>query len=122
MSFRGLLVWQAFPVKEENASLCRTSPLLHGKPLPMRYDASLPASERKRHGVFYTPEPVVRYLLRATAPAGPVADLSCGDGAFLVEAARAGLPVMGIERDPEALARAEAALAASGAERRLHCG
>lgn len=88
----------------------------------MRYDASLPASERKRHGVFYTPEPVVRYLLLATAPAGPVADLSCGDGAFLVEAARAGLPVMGIERDAEALTRAEKALAALGVERRLHCG
>ena len=88
----------------------------------MRYDASLPATERKRHGVFYTPEPVVRYLLRATAPAGPVADLSCGDGAFLIEAARAGLPVMGIERDAEALARAEAALAGVQAERRLHCG
>jgi len=88
----------------------------------MRYDASLSSTERKRHGVFYTPAPVVRYLLRATAPVGPVADLSCGDGAFLVEAARAGLPVMGIERDPEALAHAETALAALGAERSLHCG
>ncbi|MHB0936917.1 MAG: Eco57I restriction-modification methylase domain-containing protein [Armatimonadota bacterium] len=88
----------------------------------MRYDASLTADERKRHGVFYTPESVVRYLLRATAPRGPVADLSCGDGAFLVEAARAGLPVMGIDRDAEALARAEEALANLNAERRLYCG
>lgn len=76
------------------------------------YDASLSAAERKRHGVFYTPEPVVRYLLRATAPRGPVADLSCGDGAFLAEAARAGHPVMGIDRDPDALARAESRLRA----------
>jgi len=88
----------------------------------MSYDAGLPVAERKRHGVFYTPEPVVRYLLRATAPRGPVADLSCGDGAFLIAAARAGLPVMGIERDAEALARAEAALAAENARRWLHCG
>jgi SAM-dependent methyltransferase len=87
--------------------------------MSMRYDAGLPVAERKRHGVYYTPEPVVRYLLRATAPRGPVADLSCGDGAFLVEAARAGLPVMGIERDTEALIRAEAALTALGARHRL---
>jgi len=88
----------------------------------MRYDASLPVDERKRHGVFYTPEPVVSYLLRATAPRGPVADLSCGDGVFLTAAARAGLPVMGIERDAEALARAETVLAAANAWRWLHCG
>lgn len=86
------------------------------------YDTSLPTAERKRHGVFYTPEAVVRYLLRVTAPRGPVADLSCGDGAFLLEAARAGLRVMGIERDAEALARAEAELAPLGVERRLICG
>jgi len=98
---------------------------MHGKgkhSMTTRYDASLPVAERRRHGVFYTPEPVVRYLLRATAPRGPVADLSCGDGAFLVAAAREGLPVMGIERDPDALARAEEALDALGARRQLHCG
>jgi SAM-dependent methyltransferase len=77
-----------------------------------RYDATLTTAERKRHGVFYTPAPVVRYLLRATAPAGAVVDLSCGDGGFLVAAAEAGCPVMGVEQDAAALARAEAALAA----------
>jgi len=88
-----------------------------------RYDTTLSVAERKRHGVFYTPEPVVRYLLRATAPAGPVADLSCGDGAFLLEAARLGHPVLGIERDPLALARAAEALADVPIDRQWwHCG
>ncbi len=88
-----------------------------------RYDTTLTIAERKRHGVFYTPDPVTRYLTRATAPAGPVADLSCGDGAFLVEAARLGWPVMGIDRDPAALACAEAELAPYPADRRrLICG
>ena len=68
-----------------------------------RYDATLSTTERKRHGVFYTPLSVVRYLLRVTAPVGPVADLSCGDGAFLTEAAALELPVMGIEQDAAAL-------------------
>jgi len=74
------------------------------------YDTTLPLAERKRRGAFYTPEPVVRYLLRATAPRGAVADLSCGDGAFLRAAAAAGLRVLGIDQDAEALARARAAL------------
>ena len=88
-----------------------------------RYDASLSVDERKRHGVFYTPEPVVRYLLHATAPVGPVADLSCGDGAFLVEAAQAGYPVMGIDRDPKALKQARAHLKSFPKKRwKLHCG
>jgi len=90
--------------------------------MSLSYDAGLPVDERKRHGVFYTPEPVVRYLLRATAPAGVVADLSCGDGAFLVEAARAGWPVMGIDRDEKAVALAEARLAAFSVPRALQCG
>jgi hypothetical protein len=88
-----------------------------------RYDATLSVAERKRHGVFYTPETVVRYLLRATAPRGPVADLSCGDGVFLAAAAAAGHHVMGIERDPAALARAEEHLAwYPPAEWSLQCG
>lgn len=88
-----------------------------------RYDTSLPPDERKRHGVFYTPDPVVRYLLRATAPAGPVADLSCGDGAFLVQAAQAGFPVMGVDRDVQALEQAAAHLSAFPQQTcHLHCG
>ncbi|MHB9131118.1 MAG: Eco57I restriction-modification methylase domain-containing protein [Armatimonadota bacterium] len=88
-----------------------------------RYDAGLPTAERKRHGIFYTPDPVVRYLLRATAPRGPVADLSCGDGAFLLEAAQRGLPVMGIDRDKAALANAAERLASFPADRwHLHYG
>lgn len=85
-----------------------------------RYDTSLSIAERKRHGVFYTPLPVVRYLLRVTAPAGAVADLSCGDGAFLAEAAAMGLPVMGIEQDAAALALLEGRLGAG--VHYLHCG
>lgn len=87
-----------------------------------RYDTSLSVAERKQHGVFYTPAPVVRYLLRATAPRGPVVDLSCGDGAFLSEAARAGHAVMGIDRDPLALAHAGDACAEFSVDRWLHCG
>lgn len=83
------------------------------------YEASLSTEERKRRGVFYTPEAVVRYLLRATAPVGAVADLSCGDGAFLRAAAAAGLGVMGIEQDAAALAKARAAL---GPKAWLHQG
>lgn len=90
--------------------------------MPTGYDTSLSPAERKRHGVFYTPLPVVRYLLRATAPMGPVADLSCGDGVFLAAAAQAGMPVMGIERDPDALAHAEATLTAYDVPHHLHCG
>ncbi|HEX2951631.1 MAG TPA: N-6 DNA methylase, partial [Armatimonadota bacterium] len=88
-----------------------------------RYDATLSVKVRKRHGIFYTPEPVVRYLLRATAPQDAVADLSCGDGAFLVEAARAGYSVMGIDRDRQALTEAAHHLAAYPAEQwHLRCG
>ncbi|MHB9025189.1 MAG: Eco57I restriction-modification methylase domain-containing protein [Armatimonadota bacterium] len=83
-----------------------------------RYDASLSPAERKRHGVFYTPEPVVRYLCRATAPACVVADLSCGDGAFLIEAARAGCTVMGIDRDARALETAAGHLSGVPEDRR----
>jgi hypothetical protein len=75
-----------------------------------RTDAALTTAERKRHGIYYTPVQVVRYLLAATAPRGPVADISCGDGAFLEEAARAGFAVMGVDQDVAALAHARAAL------------
>ncbi|HEY3378601.1 MAG TPA: TaqI-like C-terminal specificity domain-containing protein [Armatimonadota bacterium] len=90
--------------------------------MTLRYDVTLPVSERKRHGVYYTPEPVVRYLLRATAPTGAVADLSCGDGAFLLEAAHAEHRVMGIDRDATALDHAAERLAMIPAERwHLQC-
>ncbi|MEI7832606.1 MAG: N-6 DNA methylase [bacterium] len=75
-----------------------------------RYDAKLSTCKRKQHGIFYTPVEVVRYLLQATAPSGPVADISCGDGAFLEEAARAGHMVMGIDQDADALACAQDSL------------
>lgn len=88
-----------------------------------RFDTSLPTAERKRHGVYYTPDSVVRYLLRATAPTGAVADLSCGDGGFLVEAARAGLAVMGVDRDQRAVDLAQAQLADFPQERcHVRCG
>ncbi len=90
---------------------------------PNRYDTQLTTSERKQRGVFYTPVEVVRYLLHATNPAGPVADISCGDGAFLEVAARAGHMVMGIDQDADALACAQDTLSHfTGAKWHLHCG
>jgi hypothetical protein len=51
---------------------------------------------RKRHGIFYTPEPIARYLVRSTLTSLAlsqqgfatlkVVDPACGDGAFLWEA------------------------------------
>jgi len=92
-------------ITKENASS------LSGPLMSHRYDANLTTAERKRHGVFYTPEMITHYLIAATNPQGPVADISCGDGAFLTAAALRGVPVMGIDRDPQALALAETHLA-----------
>lgn len=88
-----------------------------------RYDTQLTTAARKQHGIFYTPVEVVRYLLHATNPAGPVADISCGDGAFLEVAAQAGHMVMGIDQDADALACAQETLShITGAKWHLHCG
>jgi SAM-dependent methyltransferase len=49
-----------------------------------------------------------------TLPGASVVDLGCGIGGDLISAARAGLRVMGVERDPETAATARANLAALG--------
>ena len=52
-------------------------------------------SEKKRHGVVYTPEPIVSLILENVLPLGAVelpdaviCDPACGDGAFLTAIAR----------------------------------
>ena len=56
------------------------------------------ASLRKRHGVVYTPEPIVELILDNVLPSSPgelanavVCDPACGDGAFLTAVARRAL-------------------------------
>lgn len=52
--------------------------------------------------------------IAATLPGATVVDLGCGIGGDLVSAARAGLRVTGVERDPATAAAAQANLAALG--------
>ncbi len=58
------------------------------------YSALLPSGHRSRHGVFYTPLPLVERLLHTATEAGfdwtsgRVLDPACGGGAFLAVAAR----------------------------------
>ncbi|QNE18948.1 class I SAM-dependent methyltransferase [Kribbella qitaiheensis] len=52
--------------------------------------------------------------IAATMPEASVVDLGCGIGGDLISAARAGLRVTGVERDPETAAAARANLAALG--------
>ncbi|TDW89011.1 methyltransferase domain-containing protein [Kribbella sp. VKM Ac-2566] len=52
--------------------------------------------------------------LAATLPGARVVDLGCGIGGDLISAARAGLHVTGVERDPETAATARANLSALG--------
>ena len=52
--------------------------------------------------------------IAATLPGASVVDLGCGIGGDLISAARAGLRVTGVERDPETAATAHANLAALG--------
>ncbi len=42
--------------------------------------------------------------LRAAAQAGPIVDLACGRGRHMIAGARAGLPMVGIDRNPGSLA------------------
>lgn len=64
-----------------------------GSDLP--YDLQLPRPQRQAGGIYYTPEPIVRYIVgetltaelwRESAPR--VLDPACGDGAFLCEVAQ----------------------------------
>lgn len=64
------------------------------------YAQALPCAHRAKHGIYYTPAPLVRRLLDNAERAGHdwrtgrVIDPSCGGGAFLVEAASRMLATM----------------------------
>lgn len=55
----------------------------------------------------HRPQPAVRTLAEAGGFAGRVLDVGCGFGENALLIAASGLPVTGIDRDPEALRRAE---------------
>ncbi|MEM1349118.1 MAG: N-6 DNA methylase, partial [Myxococcota bacterium] len=68
-------------------------------------DVLLALSERKRHGIFFTPRPLALAMARRVgtrASGGPIVDLSAGDGALLAAAIEVhpGASVVGVERDP----------------------
>jgi len=56
------------------------------------------------------------YVERAKASGGPVLELGCGTGRVLVEIARAGIEIVGVDLSEQMLARAEERLAAEPAE------
>jgi hypothetical protein len=97
-------------------------------------DARLAPEDRGKHGVVHTPAPICRYVLRRsdvalralglpglTDPALTIVDPAVGTGAFLASALALGArgPLVGIDRDPEAVVAAEAAL---GGRARLSVG
>jgi cyclopropane fatty-acyl-phospholipid synthase-like methyltransferase len=63
-----------------------------------------------------TPEPVIERMLdlAGVGPDDRLFDLGCGDGRILIAAARRGARCTGIERDPERIAEAAAAIGAAG--------
>jgi methylase of polypeptide subunit release factors len=83
------------------------------------------ANQRQRRGVFFTPGPVIDFILkrvRELAPAGPltVVDPACGAGAFLLSAAsltaeRPGSRLIGFDVSPSAVAAARLLLKRAGA-------
>lgn len=69
--------------------------------LGLAWERFFPDLFRGRHGQFFTPLPLVRLLLAHLDVRGrQVLDPTCGPGSFLVEAARRGADVCGIEVDP----------------------
>lgn len=77
------------------------------------------APDRLERGLFYTPEPLVRWLWTLIDAVEPglsegrtptVLDPACGSGRLLLEAARRGWRTVGIDPDPVALALAREAL------------
>jgi predicted RNA methylase len=87
--------------------------------------AERPLTRKKYLGAYYTAPAAVDFLVAwglAVAP-GTVMDPSCGDGRFLVAAARGGATALvGCDLDTEALARAERALAETGPPATLQAG
>ncbi|MDB4966408.1 MAG: type restriction-modification system methyltransferase subunit [Myxococcales bacterium] len=68
---------------------------------------------RKALGAYYTPPGLVQAALAHLPwPRGPIADLACGDGAWLEAAARRwpGAALEGVDIDPEAVAAAQTRL------------
>ncbi|WP_462329135.1 methyltransferase domain-containing protein [Thiohalocapsa halophila] len=83
------------------------------------------ASCRKALGAYYTAAPVVDFLVTwgLGLGGGAVMDPSCGDGRFLVAAARQGATrLVGCDLDPDALRTAKATLSDAGAGADWHQG
>lgn len=79
----------------------------------MRRPTTVASKARKALGAYYTPPELVEAALcTLPAPAGVVADLSCGDGAWLAAAAQRwpGAQLFGADIDPVAVAAAKARL------------
>lgn len=92
-------------------------PLVAGLDLfGLAYERFFPDVFKGARGQFFTPSEVVQLVvgLCAPAPGERVLDPTCGSGAFLVAAARAGADVRGTELDPELVALARLNLALAG--------
>ena len=79
----------------------------------MTEQAAVRSAARKALGAYYTPAALVEAALaELPAPRGVVADLACGDGAWLSAAARRwpGARLYGADIDPVAVAAAKARL------------
>ncbi len=88
--------------------------------LGLAYERFFPDLFKGRYGQYFTPRPRARLLIAQLeiVPGEIVLDPTCGSGGLLVEAARAGGQVRGIERDPRLarLARVGLSLAGAGSD------
>jgi bacterioferritin-associated ferredoxin len=94
-------------------------------PAATNHSAPSSPSRRKALGAYYTAAPVVDFLVKwgLGLGGGSVMDPSCGDGRFLVAAARQGAThLFGCDLDPDALRHAEASLTNVGAGAEWHHG
>ena len=95
--------------------------------LGLAHEALLAPADRKARGAHYTPPALADRLIALTLPpaAERVLDPACGGGAFLLAAARAGVPVLhGVELDPLAadVCRAATALVHGGVPAEVDVG
>jgi len=91
--------------------------------LGLAYERFFPDLFKGKRGQYFTPPPLVRLLLsRVEVRIGTrVLDPTCGSGGLLLEAARRGARVAGIERDPLLARLAEVNLGLSGVPATIRC-